>query len=358
MTRLPFRRSVSEDNIILRRFRRTSAFSNTSAISKRVESFSSTSNTFRSNAILSSFNFTSSNIRTQFVDEWRNCESTSEFAKRFRFGLNVFLGTQTRGRGLGTMSPAETVVWDRQTERDAYLRFISKNAKHNRAVSLNYVNRSVTLRGGCQFLRALVEMWEKGTMILDSIRTRLHDIDDFDINAADVFFSVLDSFVTWYYRNSTNAAVARESVLKYQGKMKSLLRKLGARRDIFLIEAFLQNAESARFTALQIAQWEAVHGASRTGNEKSKWIHCPIADRLASFIMLRGQAVDGEELDLARRYIREREGPWCISNLDQYYRDIENIALTFLQADSEYRLRFSSRSWFRSIRIRMHMGLI
>lgn len=344
MTRSGLHRSVSEDNMLFRK-RRSSIWdsSNSNATTKQTDSISSTSENYRIQASSSSFQPSPSNIRIESIEEVGNIEGLTGFVERYRFGINIFLAVEVRDRGACTMSPDHINSWPSHTERKSYLRLLFKNRMKTRTNSLRYVNWSESMQGGRQFLRALAEIWDKGSMVFESIRTRLHDIDDFDINAADVFFLVLDTFVMWYYRNSTSPVEARETVVKYHEKVRFHLRKWGTRRDMFTTEALLLCAERARTASLNVAEWEAIHGAAQTNNESSMWSGTTIADRLASFILCRGLAVDGDVRTLARRYIGEMRGAGSIDELAMYFHDIENIASAFFQADMEYRMVFCTR---------------
>ena len=271
-----------------------------------------------------------------------NLEPNTTFSESLRFKTNVFLSTEKHDRCRGRMGPREHTVWStRNLERHAYIQLLRQIRKCTwRPIS--YVDRFKLIRGDCDFLRALTNIWEKGTQILRSLRTRMHDLDDFDINAAEVFFMVLGSFVQWYYRNTKSQVEARQTVINYHIKVEHLLRKMSNSYDNFTMEAFLLTAERARNAALNIAQYEAVKAAAETNDERIRWNSTSIANRLAAFMLLRARNVNGEEEEIAKRYMSEGRGPGRIRNLVRCLDDIERIAETFKQAEIEYRFLFAS----------------
>ncbi len=277
-------------------------------------------------------------------------QPSSSFSKRLRFTTNVFLATEKHGRGLARMAPEGHYVWkEDNTPRAAYIRLIRNEPTMERTLSFRYTNKVEVFRGGCDFLRALVDMWEKGTAILSSLKVRLHDVEDFDINAADAFFSVLDAFVSWYYQCTASPLEARDTVQMYLKRMHLLLWKLGTDQEMFTLETFLALAKRACILSLNIARWEAVHGPAT--NMKAKFArNCTaLSDRIAALIMLRWMRVDENEEEMAARYIGQGTGLGRIKVLTRYLDDLERITTAFQQAEDEYRWLYAKE--FRRPRI-------
>ena len=286
-------------------------------------------------------------IRPSTFDEKEgsNAKPLSGFAKRLRDWNDLYVPACDANRALGTMSPISVHRWSSdQRRRASYLCLAAKNSTDHRANSYGHqLNRFEIIPGDCSFLRALEDLWESGNKILSSIRTRMHDVDYFDIRAADVFFSSLDNFVLWYYDRTSSSVDARKTVILYHNKMRCLRQKLRRAKDIFVLEAFLFTAERARDAALNIARWEAAHGEAATmKKDRRAWKGKSVSVRIAAFMLLRGMAIDGNELQLAAQYIGMGRGAGRIRCIARRLSDIDRVAETFERAEIEYRELYAS----------------